>query len=47
MRVKGIWLVFSWYNLWVGFYWNRATRKLYIQPVPTTGVCIEFGEAED
>lgn len=38
LRVR---LFFAWYDLWVGAYWDRDTRTLYVCPVPTIGVAIE------
>lgn len=40
MRVRPI---FAWYDLWVGAYWDRTRRRLYLLPVPMLGVVIEFG----
>lgn len=34
--------LFAWYDLWVGAFWDRAKRKLYIFPVPCFGVVITF-----
>lgn len=39
VRVKP---VFAWYDLWVGLFWDRKTRRLYILPVPCVGVSLEF-----
>lgn len=36
--------VFAWYDLWVGMYWDRKSRKLYILPLPCIGIVISFGE---
>jgi len=35
-------LTVAWWDLWVGAYWDRAKRRLYILPVPMVGVCIQF-----
>ena len=34
--------IFAWYDLWVGIFWDKRKRKLYILPVPCVGVVIEF-----
>lgn len=36
--------IFAWYDLWVGAFWDRQKRKLYIFPVPCLGVVLNFGE---
>jgi len=35
-------LIFAWFDLWVGAFWDRRTRRLYILPIPCVGVVIEF-----
>lgn len=32
-----IYPVFAWYDLWVGAYWDRKNRKLYLLPIPCIG----------
>ena len=32
-----------WYDLWVGFYWDRDSTTLYFLPVPCLGVAAIFG----
>ena len=34
--------IFAWYDLWVGAYYDRTKRLLYILPVPMVGVCIDL-----
>ena len=34
--------IFRWYDLWVGAYWSREDRTLYICPLPTLGVKLDF-----
>lgn len=35
--------VLAWYDIWVGLYWDRAKRRLYILPLPMVGVFVQFG----
>lgn len=45
MRCK---LLFAWYDLWIGAFWDRKARKLYLLPVPCFGVVLDFSkEAPD
>jgi hypothetical protein len=34
--------VCAWYDLWVGAYWDRKARKLYVLPLPCLGFALEF-----
>ena len=43
MTVKPI---FAWYDLWVGAYWDRANRRLYVFPLPMFGIVVSVGESE-
>lgn len=35
--------LFAWYDLWIGAFWDRKTRKLYILPLPCIGFVFQFG----
>lgn len=39
--VLNITTFFRWYDLWIGAYWDRVHRKLYICPLPMIGVVIQ------
>jgi hypothetical protein len=36
--------VFAWYDLWVGAFWDKAKRKLYVLPLPCIGLVFELGD---
>ena len=40
MKLK---LFFAWYDLWIGAYWSKKERTLYICLVPMFGLSIQFG----
>lgn len=35
-------LLFAWYGIWVGAYWDRKSRDLYLLPIPMLGVVIHI-----
>lgn len=39
--------IFAWYDLWVGAFWDRRKRRLYLLPIPCLGVVIQFGDRRD
>lgn len=34
--------VFAWYDLWVGAFYDKAKRRLYIFPLPMVGLKIQL-----
>lgn len=34
-------LLFAWYDLWIGFYYDRKNKSLYIFPIPMVGIVIK------
>ncbi|KKM64872.1 hypothetical protein LCGC14_1496950 [marine sediment metagenome] len=39
MKIK---LIFAWYDFWVGLFYDRKKRVLYIFPIPTVGIKLNF-----
>lgn len=38
--------VFAWYDMWVGVFYDRSKRRVWIFPVPMLGVVVDLeGEA--
>lgn len=41
-KEKWIQFIFAWYDFWIGLYWDRKKKYLYIFPVPMFGVVIKL-----
>ncbi len=39
MRIEPI---FAWYDIWVGAFWDKKKKWLYIFPLPTLGLILKF-----
>ncbi len=35
-------LFWAWYDFWIGWYWDRKKKTLYIAPIPTIIIKLEF-----
>ena len=40
MKIK---LIFAWYDMWVGLFYDRKKRTLFFFPFPMCGIKIQFG----
>lgn len=36
--------IFAWYDLWIGLFYDRAKKRLYVLPLPCIGVIIDFAK---
>lgn len=34
--------LFAWYDFWVGMYFDRTRRRLYVLPLPCIGFYVQF-----
>ena len=35
-------LIFAWYDMWVGAFWDQKKKWLYLFPIPCFGLIIKF-----
>lgn len=43
MRIKPI---FAWYDMWIGAFWDREKRRLYVLPLPCVGFVFDFKQPD-
>lgn len=47
LKIKNFQLIFAWYDLWIGVYYDVGHRTLYMNPIPTIVFRIEFNGKRD
>ncbi len=40
-------IFWAWYDMWIGFYWDRKNRVLYFCPLPTIVIVLYSGGRYD
>jgi hypothetical protein len=38
--------LFAWYDLWIGVFWDRKAKRLYVLPLPCIGVVLDFSTTQ-
>jgi len=39
MKIK---LIFAWYDLWIGLFWDKRKKWLYLFLIPMIGIIFQF-----
>jgi hypothetical protein len=39
MKIK---IIFAWYDFWIGLFWDKKKKWLYIFPIPMCGIVFQF-----
>jgi hypothetical protein len=47
MRLPSVKVFFAWYDIWVGVFWDKKKRSLYICFVPMVVVCLTWPKPDD
>jgi hypothetical protein len=45
--MKRLSVKWAWYDLWVGFFWEQHSRRLFWCPVPTVAVVLNLDFRKD
>ena len=35
-------IIFKWFDFWIGLFWDKKHKSLYLFPIPTVGVKIDM-----
>jgi hypothetical protein len=35
-------IIFAWYDLWIGLFWDKKNKWLYVFPIPMCGIVFKF-----
>ena len=35
-------MICAWYDFWIGAFWDRSKRRLFLFPVPCVGIVVEM-----
>ena len=38
--------IIAWYDMWVGMYWDRRLRRLYVLPLPCIGFVVQVWQLD-
>lgn len=42
-KVKRVKFIFAWYDMWIGVFVDTKKKRVYILPIPTLGIVIQYG----
>ena len=39
--------IFAWYDMWIGAYYDRPHRRLYVLPLPCLGFVVQLAAKDE